>query len=86
MQAAHSLVLEYSGEVANDVDNAEDEAVLGAHGDVRALRVACDGLLCGGFIEQCVHGAEAADLIARGVDGEDEDEDDCEEHCGMRTR
>lgn len=41
--------------------------------------------LLGGASEECVHGAEAADLRARRVNGEHEDEDDGEEDCGVRA-
>ena len=37
------------------------------------------GLRCSGR-EKFVHLADASDLVARGVDGEDEDKDDREEH------
>ena len=83
--ATHSLVLEDGGEVADDVDDAEDDAVLGAHGEVGALGVARDGLLGGGLGEEGVHRAERADLLARGVDGEDEHEDDGEKDRGVRA-
>lgn len=37
------LILEHSSEIADDVDDAEDQPVLGAHGEVRAMSVSIDG-------------------------------------------
>ena len=79
----YSLVLEDSSEVPDNVDDAEDEAVLGADREVRPPRVSRNRL-CGRRLgEQRVHCSEATDLRAGRVNREYEDEDDGEENASV---
>lgn len=79
----YSLVLEHGGKVPDDVDDSENQPVLRAHSQVRALRVARERLICGSLCKQSMHLAEATDLLARRIYGEYEQEDDREKDCGM---
>ena len=69
--------------VSNDVDDTEDQSVLGPHRDIAAVSVSRNGGLGGSGRQEFVHLSDAPDLFARGVDGEDEYEDDREEDGGV---
>lgn len=73
-----AIVHEDSAKVANNVDDEEDDAVLGAHGKVRSLGVAFDRVLDGHLLETIVDGGRGAKLIASGIGRKSIDEDDDE--------
>lgn len=69
--------------VSNNVNHTKDQPVLGPHRDVTSVSVSGDrGLGCG-VRQEFVHLPNATDFFARGIDGEDKDEDDREEHGGV---
>ena len=87
VKITHSLILEDSSKVSDDIDDAEDESILGANGQVGPSCVARNWLLCRCLSEQVMHCGKAADLGTCCIDREDESEDDGEEHacmCAMR--
>jgi len=78
-----TLILEDSSEVADDVDNTEDQAVLGSHGHIRPVGVALNGGNGRGSGKELVHLGWASNLVTGGVDSEDEGEDDGEKRSGV---
>jgi len=71
--------------MSHDVNHTEDQSVLGPHRDVTSFGVSADRGLCRSNRQKFVHLADASNLFTRGVDGEDEDKDDREEHSGVGT-
>lgn len=69
--------------VSNDVDDTKDQSVLGPHRDVTPVSISGNRSLLCSCRQECVHLADASNLVARGVDSEDEDKDDREEYGGM---
>ena len=49
------LVIEDSAEVADDIDDSEDQAALGEHGEVGATHVAGNGIDSGLFLQVLPH-------------------------------
>lgn len=80
-----SLVVEHCGKVADDVDDTEDEAILGAHGEVATASVSVDGSLQSSLDEELVHLLDTSNLVGGSVDGEHEHEDDGEENRSVRA-
>ncbi|PNY20567.1 Uncharacterized protein TCAP_07380 [Tolypocladium capitatum] len=78
-----AVVEEDGAEVADDVDDEEDDAALGAHRQVAAVLVAGDGVRPGGLDEQVVDGRRAAEDVRGGVGAEGEDDDDDEDDEGV---
>ena len=68
--------MEDTGVVSNNVDDPKNEAVLGADGEIRSTRVACNWLFRRRLGEECVHLAEAPYLRTGRIYSEYEDEDD----------
>lgn len=74
---------EDSSEVSDQVDHTEDDTANGAHGKVRSTSVILYGRGGGNLGEQIVHSLRRTDLVGGAVDGEREDHDDDEQHCGV---
>ena len=77
------LVVEHSGEVTNDIDNTENETVLGTYGEVGAVCVTRDWCSLSSFREKFMHSVDGADLGGGGVDCEHADQDDAVKHSGV---
>lgn len=80
-----SLVVEHSGEIADDVNDTKDETVFRAHREIASVSIARDGVHLCSVDEELMHLADASNLVRRRVDGEHEGENDGEKDCGMRV-
>ena len=78
-----SIVAEHSPEVSNDINDEEDGAFLGLHGQVAPTSVSGDGVICCGLDKQIKNSLGRAQDFASGIRREGEDEDDDEQHHGM---
>lgn len=85
MPIEHTVVKEDSAKVSNDVDDEEDSALLGSHGQVATILVASHRMSLArfhqGFPDLC---RAAEDGVGR-VDGESEDEENHEQDDGMNV-
>ena len=79
----YGLVLEDGGEVANDIDHSEDEAILRAHCEIGSMSVAGHWCLGRDIGEKLVHRRRRADLRRSGIDCEHEDENNGEKDASM---
>lgn len=68
-----SLILEDGCEVANKVDNAENQAVLGSHGQVRSMCVTGNRVGDRRLGEETIHGGGASYFRACCIDAEHKD-------------
>ena len=71
--------------VSNNVNHTEDQSVLRPHRDVTSVSVSGNRGFGRSGRQKLMHLSDASDLIARGVDGEDEDKDDREKHGSVGT-